>query len=126
MVSPAFASKLPVDQALDQARRCQRVFLQLDFSIHDDRVRLEHDLARLSSTKHITEWEYMNKKLTHLLLSQNEISEVGQPILGWCREIRVIGPRTRSVSHALAYLQLTEKLPHDFTAILKHILAVNL
>ena len=46
-------SKLPVDQTLNQTPWRQRVFLQLDFSIHDDRVRLEHNLAGLSSTKHI-------------------------------------------------------------------------
>ena len=70
--------------------------------------------------------EYRNEKTTHLLLPQNESSEVGQPFLGGCREVRVKGPRTRSVSHAPAYLQLAEKISHDFTAILKDILPINL
>ena len=50
----ATTSKLPVDQALNQTLRRQRVFLQLDFSIYNDRVCVEQDLAGLLSTKHIT------------------------------------------------------------------------
>ena len=44
-------SKLPVNEALNQTRRCQRILLELDFPIDDSRVRLKHNLARLVYTK---------------------------------------------------------------------------
>ena len=65
-------------------------------------------------------------RMAHLFLPQYEISQLGQPFLGWRRKVRIECPRTRSIRHALAYLQLTEKLSHDFTAIPKDVLAVNL
>lgn len=50
---------------------------------------------------------HRKEKMSHLLLSQYEISQLGHPFLGWCREVRVVCPRTRSVGHAPAYLELT-------------------
>ena len=122
-------SELPLDEAFNDACGSEGVFLQHDFAVLDESVRLHEDFARLGACQHDSAHKSRASSLapgTYQLLLEYQVPDLALPPGQGRRQLRVVLARARAVRSALPYLQLDEKRARDLTAVGEHFVLVHL